>query len=50
MKPFAMLLIAGLATASSFATVLQPVPSPAQTVPAAPSQELAKTYVPGLGE
>jgi hypothetical protein len=50
MKPFAIAIIAGLATVLSFAAVLQPVPSPAQTVPTAPSQELPKTYVPGLGE
>ncbi len=45
-----MALIAGLATALSFAALLQPVASPAQTVPAVPSQELPKIYVPGLGE
>jgi hypothetical protein len=50
MKPFAIALIAGLAAALSFLAVSQPMPSPAQTVPAAPSQELPKTYVPGLGE
>jgi hypothetical protein len=50
MKPFAIALIAGLATALSFIAVLQPVASPAQTAPAAPRQELPKTYVPGLGE
>jgi hypothetical protein len=50
MKPFAIAIIAGLATVLSFAAVLQPVPSPAQTVPTAPSHELPKTYVPGLGE
>jgi hypothetical protein len=50
MKPFAMALIVGLATALSFLAVSQPMPSPAQTVPAVPSQELPKTFVPGLGE
>jgi hypothetical protein len=50
MKRLAMAVIAGSATALNFAAVLQPLPSPAQTVPAAPSQELPKTYVPGLGE
>ena len=50
MKRFAMALIAGLATGLSFVAALQPLPSPAQTVPAVPSQEFPKAYVPGLGE
>jgi hypothetical protein len=48
MKPSAIALVAGLAL--SFLAVSQPRPSPAQKVPAAPSQELPKTYIPGLGE
>src|SRR6516225_2220646 len=50
MKRLAMALIAGSATGLSFVAVLQPLPSPAQTISAVPSQEFPKAYVPGLGE
>jgi hypothetical protein len=50
MKRLAMALIAGSATGLSFVAVLQPLPSPPQTVPAVPRQEFLKAYVPGLGE
>ena len=50
MKRLAMALIAGSATGLSFVAVLQPLPSPAQTISAVPSHEFPKAYVPGLGE
>jgi hypothetical protein len=52
MKPLRIVLILGFVTASSFAARSQPVSNPPQQPPqaSAPSQEVSKSYLPGLGE
>jgi hypothetical protein len=52
MKQLRMVLILGFVTASSFAARSQPVPNLLQQPPqaAAPSQDVSKSYLPGLGE
>jgi hypothetical protein len=52
MKQLRMVLILGFVTASSFAARSQPVSNPPQQSPQAlaPSQEVPKSYLPGLGE
>src|SRR6516165_4747015 len=52
MKRLRIVLILGLVTAVSCAATSQPLPNPAQQPPpsSAPTQELPKSYIPGLGE
>jgi hypothetical protein len=52
MKQLRMVLILGFVTASSYAARSQPVSNPPQQSPQAlaPSQEVPKSYLPGLGE
>src|SRR5215470_10986377 len=52
MKRLRIMLILGLVAAVSCAASGQPLPNPAQPSPpaSAPTQELPKTYLPGLGE
>jgi hypothetical protein len=52
MKQLRMVLILGFVTASSFAARSQPVSNPSQQSPqaSAPTQDVSKSYVPGLGE
>ena len=52
MKRLRIMLILGLVAAVSCAASSQPLPNPAQQSPpaSAPTQELPKSYLPGLGE
>src|SRR5215469_18446031 len=52
MKRLRIMLILGLVAAVSCASSSQPLPNPAQPSPpaSAPTQELPKSYIPGLGE
>jgi len=52
MKRLRIVLILGLVAAVSCAASSQPLPNPAQQSPpaSAPTQELPKSYIPGLGE